>query len=48
MNFVCTYICVGIPVSYRDVESIDPEFAKNLQVNCGMCTVYSFYFANVQ
>ncbi|XP_065916670.1 E3 ubiquitin-protein ligase HACE1-like isoform X2 [Dysidea avara] len=22
---------LGIPVSYRDVESIDPEFAKNLQ-----------------
>lgn len=24
--------CIGIPVSYRDVESIDPEYAKNLQV----------------
>ena len=23
---------LGIPVSYRDVESIDPEYAKNLQV----------------
>ena len=22
---------VGIPVSYRDVESIDPEYANNLQ-----------------
>lgn len=25
----CT--CSGIPVSYRDVESIDPEYANNLQ-----------------
>ena len=24
-------ICVGIPVSYQDVESIDPEYASNLQ-----------------
>ena len=26
---------LGIPVSYRDVESIDPEYAKNLQVREG-------------
>ena len=24
-------IYIGIPVSYRDVESIDPEYANNLQ-----------------
>ena len=23
----------GIPVNYEDVSSIDPEYAKNLQVN---------------
>jgi len=26
------FIHVGIPVSYKDVESIDPDFAKSLQV----------------
>ena len=26
----CTFFA-GIPVSYRDVESIDPEYANNLQ-----------------
>lgn len=26
------YIIEGIPVSYKDVESIDPDFAKSLQV----------------
>ena len=25
------YAVPGIPVSYRDVESIDPEYANNLQ-----------------
>ena len=24
-------LATGIPVSYRDVESIDPEYASNLQ-----------------
>ena len=24
---------IGIPVSYADVESIDPEYSKNLQVS---------------
>ena len=28
--FVCLFFA-GIPVSYRDVESIDPEYANNLQ-----------------
>ena len=29
---VSSYINEGIPVSYKDVESIDPDFAKSLQV----------------
>ena len=29
------FFVLGIPVSYRDVESIDPEYAKNLQVREG-------------
>ena len=28
---ICTCTHTGIPVSYRDVESIDPEYAGNLQ-----------------
>lgn len=33
MFVVCPHVHppVGIPVSYRDVESIDPEYANNLQ-----------------
>ncbi len=34
-QYYCTsrmlYYISGIPVSYRDVESIDPEYANNLQ-----------------
>ena len=26
------FVILGIPVSYQDVSSIDPEYAKNLQV----------------
>ena len=25
-------LCAGVAVNYKDVESIDPEYAKNLQV----------------
>jgi len=35
-------------VSYRDVESIDPEFAKNLQVNCGIMCTYIYYTKTFQ
>ena len=31
----------GIPVSYKDVASIDPEYAKNLQVT-GVFVVMAF------
>lgn len=33
----------GIPVNYTDVVSIDPEYAKNLQV-CIVYTVLFFWF----
>ena len=29
---VHVFMCVGIPVNYKDVESIDPAYATNLQV----------------
>ena len=30
-------LCPGVAVNYKDVESIDPEYAKNLQVRMYMC-----------
>ena len=36
MNLQNKYV-LGVPVNYKDVTSIDPEYAKNLQVN------YCFY-----
>ena len=36
-------ILTGIPVSYRDVESIDPEYASNLQVSvCMYVCIYMY------
>lgn len=29
---VSLFVILGVPVSYQDVSSIDPEYAKNLQV----------------
>lgn len=29
---LCLYLILGIPVNYKDVESIDPVYSKNLQV----------------
>lgn len=47
MNYL---FCEGIPVSYKDVESIDPDFAKSLQVIiiiCMLCAHVFVYFMNV-
>ena len=41
VTFFKIVIFPGVPVDYRDVESIDPEYANNLQVCVYVHTLFS-------